>query len=181
MLRHSHQPVSDETVTYNSDFRAVYFANHFYNYYHAAPVEELCDYLESLALWGQNTLALWFDMHHFTSLSAPSAQQMLQKMVRLFEKAKALGMKTSLTHLANEYYTGAPKALLAENSTQSGKYKQKLGGYFYTELCPSNQQGEALLLTSFAQLLEAFGSVGLDYIMLWPYDQGGCTCDRCYP
>lgn len=181
LLRHSHQPVSDQTVTYNSDFRAVYFANHFYNYYHAAPVEELCDYLESLALWGQNTLALWFDMHHFTSLSAPSAQQMLQKMVRLFEKAKELGMKTSLTHLANEYYTGAPKALLAENSTQSGKYKQKLGGYFYTELCPSNQQGEAFLLTSFAQLLEAFGSVGLDYIMLWPYDQGGCTCDRCYP
>ena len=30
-------------------------------------------------------------------------------------------------------------------------------------------------------LLACFDGVGLDYLMLWPYDQGGCTCARCYP
>lgn len=181
LVRHQQTEIKNQNVSFNSDFRSVYFANHFYNYYHAAPVEEICEYLESLALWGQNTLGLWFDMHHFVSISEPKAQEMLQKMMRLFEKAKSLGMKTSLTHLANEYYVGAPKELLAENSTQSGKYKEKLCGYYYTELCPSKKQGEEMLLASFDELLVAFNSVGLDYVMLWPYDQGGCTCDDCYP
>jgi len=181
LLRQSQQTISNQTVNFSSNFRSTYFANHFHNYYHAATVDELCDYLETLALWGQNTLGLWFDMHHFASLSDPQAQEMLNKMKGLFQKAKSLGMKTALTHLANEYYVGAPGELLAENSTQSGKYHKKLCGYYYTEICPSKKQGEQLLLASFDELLDSFASVGIDYLMLWPYDQGGCTCDDCYP
>ncbi|MBQ9132321.1 MAG: hypothetical protein IJX62_07620, partial [Clostridia bacterium] len=181
LLRHQQTGIQSKTVEFFSDFRSVYFANHFYNYYHSAPVEELCEYLESLALWGETTLSLWFDMHHFTSISDPHAQAMIQRMVRLFEKARSLGMKTSLTRLTNEYYVGAPKHLLAENTVVPGRYKSKLCGYYYTELCPSNTEGEALLLESFEELLGCFSEVGLDCIMLWPYDQGGCTCEKCYP
>lgn len=181
LLRHRNGKIKSETVTYNSDFRAVYFANHFHNYYHSAPTEEVLDYIESLALWGQNTLCLWFDMHHFESISSPDAKAMLTKMEALFKKAKSLGMKTSLTHLANEYYVGADKEYLAENSTENGKYNKKLVGYYYTELCPSLEGGEKLLLASFKELLSHFSAVGLDNILFWPYDQGGCTCDKCYP
>ncbi len=181
LVRHQNDDIKSQTVTFNSDFRSVYFANHFYNYYHAAPVEEVCEYIESLALWGQSVLCLWFDMHHFESISSPEAVAMLNKMKKLFEKAKSLGMKTSLTRLANEYYMGADKSVLAENSADSGKYKFKLSGYYYTEVCPSVKEGEDLILSSFDELMESFSSVGLDYIQLWPYDQGGCTCDKCYP
>jgi len=181
LVRHQHTEIRSKSVDFFSGFRSVYFANHFYNYYHAAPVEELCEYLESLALWGETTLSLWFDMHHFTSISAPEADAMLAKMVRLFEKARSLGMKTSLTRLPNEYYMGAPKELLAENAIVPGRYQKKLCGFFYKELCPSNPAGEALLLESFEELLQRFSEVGLDCIMLWPYDQGGCTCEKCYP
>ncbi|MBQ9121578.1 MAG: hypothetical protein IJY12_04350 [Clostridia bacterium] len=181
LLRHQETEIESKTVHFAADFRAVYFANHFYNYYHAAPTEELCDYLESLALWGQSALCLWFDMHHFESLCDPRAEQMLQKMTRLFEKARSLGMKTSLTRLPNEYYVGANPALLAENTVTQGRYREKLCGFYYTELCPSKKEGEALLLSSFDALMTRFASVGLDYIMLWPYDQGGCTCEACYP
>lgn len=181
LVRHQEIGIKNRTVTFESDFRAVYFANHFYNYYHSAPVEELCEYLESLALWGQSALSLWFDMHHFEGLSTPDAEQMLQKMICLFKKARSLGMKTALTRLPNEYYAGAPRSLLAENTTEGGRYKHKLCGFYYTELCPSKKQGESLLLSSFNELMTRFASVGLDYIMLWPYDQGGCTCEHCYP
>lgn len=181
LLRHQHERIDNQDVLMSSDFRAVYFATHFFNYYHEAPIDEIGDYLESLALWGQNTLCIWFDMHHFASLSDREAQEMIERCRRLFAKAKALGMKTSLTHLANEYYKGAPGELLAQNSTESGKYFRNLCGYFGTELCPSNTEGEVRLLSSFDALLTCFAEVGVDYIMLWPYDQGGCTCDACYP
>lgn len=181
LIRNRHGTLKSRTVTFHSDFRAVYFANHFYNYYHAAPVGEICEYLESLALWGQSALCLWFDMHHFRAISTPEAEQMLEKMILIFKKARSLGMKTSLTRLTNEYYAGAEKKLLAENSVADGRYVRKLCGFYYTELCPSKQEAEALLLDSFDELMARFSSVGLDYIFLWPYDQGGCTCERCYP
>ncbi len=181
LVRHQSKGIESKTTTFNSSLRASYFANHFYNFYHSAPVEEILEYLESLALWGQSALCLWFDMHHFNGISDTDAEAMLLKMESLFKKAKSLGMKTSLMHLGNEYYKGAPKDILAENSTESGRYKLKLSGYYYTELCPSNPDGEKFLLSSFDELMCRFSSVGLDYIMIWPYDQGGCTCEKCYP
>lgn len=181
LLRHQQDCIENQSVSMASNFRAVYFATHFFNYYHEAPIEELCEYLESLALWGQNTLCIWFDMHHYDSITCEDAQVMIDRCRRMFVKARELGMKTSLTHLANEYYKGAPKALLAQNSTESGKYFRALCGFFGMELCPSSQMGEAYLLRSFDELLSCFDDVGIDYIMLWPYDQGGCTCDACYP
>ncbi len=181
LIRHQAKGIKSKTVTFNSSLRASYFANHFYNYYHSSPTEEIFEYLESLALWGQSALCLWFDMHHFSKIQDPDAEAMLLKMESLFKKAKSLGMKTSLMHLGNEYYKDAPKEYLSENSIESGRYKLKLCGYYYTELCPSNKDGEKLLLSSFDELMCRFSSVGLDYILLWPYDQGGCTCEKCYP
>ena len=181
LVRHQETEMKNHAVKFDSDFRAVYFANHFYNYYHSAPAKEICEYLETLALWGASALVLWFDMHHFHTLDSDDAKAMTDKMLTLFQKAKSLGMKTALTHLSNEYYVGAPRELLAENIVTAGKYKNKLCGYYYTELCPSQKNGEKLLLDSFDALLSRFSSVGLNYVMLWPYDQGGCTCDACFP
>lgn len=91
-------------------------------------------------------------------------------------------MKTALTRLSNEYYVDvAPRTLLAENTTNGGRYHTKLCGFYHTEICPSKPEGKALLLSSFDDLMTKLESIGLDYIMLWPYDQGGCTCERCYP
>lgn len=181
LVRHQETGIQNQDVKFDSDFRAVYFANHFYNYYHSAPTQEICEYLESLSLWGASALVLWFDMHHFHALDTDDAKAMTDKMLTLFQKAKSLGMKTALTHLSNEYYVGATQELLAENTVESGKYTNKLCGYYYTELCPSRQNGEKLLLDSFDALMSRFSSVGLNYVMLWPYDQGGCTCDACFP
>ncbi len=181
LVRNQHRRIQSKTVTFNSDFRVTYFANHFYNYYHSAPVDEIFDYIESLALWGQTGVCLWFDMHHFTSFCDDSAKAMLQKMRAIFQKVKSLGMKCYLTFLANEYFAGAPKELLAENSTEGGRYFYKPAGFYFTELCPSKQDGEKLLLAVFEELLKQFVDIGIDGVTLWPYDQGGCTCKDCFP
>lgn len=181
MLRNGIENTQSFFCHFDEEIRAIYFANHFHNYYHCAPIEEVLDYLESLALWGQSTVWLWFDMHHFSSIEMPEAKEMIGRMKRIFAKAKSLGMKTALTKLANEYYAGAPKEVLAENSTKSGLYKAKMGGFFNTEICPSVAAGKRLIFQALEEFLAAFDDTGIDYITLWPYDQGGCSCEKCYP
>ncbi len=166
---------------FDQEVRAIYFANHFHNYYHCAPMNEILEYIESLALWGQSCVWLWFDMHHFYGIETLEAEEMIGRMKKIFAKARSLGMKTALTKLANEYYEGAPQEVLAENSTQSGLYSSRMCGFFNTEICPSNQEGKKLIIKALEDLLNAFSDVGVDYITLWPYDQGGCSCEKCYP
>ena len=47
------------------EVRGIYFATHFHNFYHVAPIEDVQRYVEDLGLWGYNTLMVWYDMHHF--------------------------------------------------------------------------------------------------------------------
>ncbi len=44
--------------------RGIYFATHFNNFYHDAPIEEVERYVEELGLWGFNTVAFWYDMRY---------------------------------------------------------------------------------------------------------------------
>lgn len=181
LLRNQHTHIQSTEIKMANDYRGVYFATHFFNYYHISPIEELYDYLENLALWGMNALWVWFDMHHYKSIQNDDAQEMIQRIRQMFIKAKELGMKTHMGHTSNEYYDGAPAHLLAQNSTESGKYFARPIGFYGKELCPSQLEGEKLLLSSFDELLTYFDDIGIDSVGLSPYDQGGCTCDACYP
>ena len=49
--------------------RGIYFATHFHNFYHDAPLEEVQRYVEDLGLWGFNVLAVWYDMRHSETVS----------------------------------------------------------------------------------------------------------------
>lgn len=158
----------------------IYFANHFFNFYHEAPIGEICKYIDELKNEGQNAVCLWFDMHHYSGADDVGAREMLEKMNALFSYAHSVGMKICVTLLANEYYKNAPAELRAENSTENGLYHSKLNGFYYTELCPSRHEGRRLITESKRELFGAL-SEQPDYIILWPYDQGGCTCEKCFP
>ncbi len=94
--------------------RGIYFATHFHNWYHDAPIEKVERYIEELALWGYNILSVWFDMHHYSGINDPAAQEMLTRLHMMLETAKRIGMKTGLTTLANEAYADSPESLRAE-------------------------------------------------------------------
>lgn len=154
--------------------RGIYFASHFHNYYHEAPVEKVTNYIEELALWGYNALEVWFDMHGFYGISDPEAVAMLDRLALLLRIGKSVGMKISIGILANEGYNSSPKKLRAKPTGRS---------HYGVEICPSQPGGIELILQQVNDELDAFSKRGvtLDFLSLCPYDQGGCGCDQCAP
>lgn len=159
-------------------FRMIYFATHFHNFYHDAPIEKVTAYIEELVLWGYNSLNVWFDMHHFTGIDDPAAQIMLDRLAQLLGAGKSAGMKTMITVLGNEGYSSTPDTLRMTTPLQI-----KLRGKYGVEICPSQPGGPALILKQVEQELDEFKKRGVepDYFGVWPYDQGGCGCTQCTP
>lgn len=161
--------------------RAMYFASHFHNVYHDAPLETITRYVEDLALWGCNALSVWFDMHHYQAIDDPAAQAMIARLKAILQAAEAVGMSPGLTTLANEGFASTPEALKADWTAGHDGYFRAPGGHYHCEVCPDKPGGMELILQTRRQVFEAFREVDLGFIWLWPYDQGGCTCTACAP
>jgi hypothetical protein len=160
--------------------RAIYFASHFHNWYHIAPIEEVERYVEELALYGCNCLSVWFDLHHYGSIDDPAARAMIDRLRAILTAANRVGIGASMTMLGNEGFTSTPDALKATDAVQNG-YHRSPGGFYNTEVCPSQPGGMELILRNREAVFEAFAGIQFDYIWIWPYDQGGCTCADCAP
>lgn len=160
--------------------RGMYYASHFFNFYHSAPMEQVFAVTEDLAMRGCNALLVWFDMHHYEGIDASDAVEMAERLRGILRYASAMGMKTAMLMLSNEGFGGTPEALRATNDL-IGRYFLKPRGFYGTEICPSVPGGMEELLRQRRQVLEAFRGIDLDYICYWPYDQGGCTCEKCQP
>jgi hypothetical protein len=160
--------------------RGIYFATHFHNFYHEAPLDEVTRYIEELALWGGNTVSVWFDYHHYRGIDDPAAQAMLARLRGMLQAAEALGLDASLTSLANEGYADTPVELRAEWQAQHG-YHAAPQGHYHVELCPAKPGAIDLRLRWLDEVFEAFSGIDLRYLWIWPYDQGGCTCAACAP
>ena len=154
--------------------RGMYFATHFHNFYHDAPIKVVSNYIEELALWGINSLSVWFDMHHFESIDDPEAEVMLDRLSQLLRIGKQLGMETGIMCLANEGYRNTPEKIKA---TATGK------SHYGVEICPSTSAAVRLILKQIDDEVNRFQKKGvvLDRITIWPYDQGGCECKDCTP
>ena len=161
--------------------RAMYFATHFHNFYHDAPVEKVRRYVEELALWGCNALSVWFDMHHYNGIEDPEAQKMIERLRAVLDAGRSVGMGGALTTLANEGYANSPEDLRADWTAGHDGYHTPPGGHYHVELCPARPGAIELELKWRREILDAFSGIPLEYVWLWPYDQGGCTCSRCAP
>nr|MDO8114895.1 hypothetical protein [Candidatus Sigynarchaeota archaeon] len=161
-----------------NELRAVYFATHFFNFYHAAPVEKIVEYVEDLALWGFNAVVVCYDMHHLTGIDTPEARRFIDRLKAILTAAKETGLRPGLTMLANEGYANSPVELRADQSFPGTRHIR--GGYG-VELCTSKPAGKKLALQWLGEEFQAFSSIDIELIMLWPYDQGGCCCPECRP
>ncbi len=161
--------------------RAMYFASHFHNFYHDAPVDEVIRYVEDLALCGCNALSVWFDMHHYRGLDDPEAQAMVARLKTILAAANGVGIGAALTSIANEAYATTPEALRGDWTAGHDGYFKEPGGHYHVEICPNRPGGLELILKWREEMLDAFSGVNMEYFWIWPYDQGGCTCSRCAP
>ncbi len=82
--------------------RGIYFATHFYNFYQTAPVAQIERYVEELALWGMNALAVWYDMHHFRGFDDPEAVVFRGRLGFILRAARRLGLDTWLLVVGND-------------------------------------------------------------------------------
>ena len=160
--------------------RGMYFATHFENFYHSAPMEKVYEVIEDLALRGCNSLLVWFDMHHFDSMRDGGAQKLVSRLRDILGYANKIGIGGALTMLANEGFASSPEHLRAEWQVQNG-YRAEPHSHYHVEICPSKEGGREEILRARREMLAAFADLKIDYVVYWPYDQGGCTCADCAP
>lgn len=160
--------------------RGMYFASHFYNFYHVAPIEEVYEIIDDLALRGCNALMLCFGVQHFTSTKTPEAQKMISRLKEMFSYAARIGIAPAIIQFTNTSFQDTPKHLQAA-AEQQGEYISRLIAVYNYEICPSLPGGMDEIERQQREFLEAFSEIPIKYFALWPYDEGGCTCPDCAP
>lgn len=154
--------------------RGIYLATHYHNFYHDAPLDEVLQYVEDLGLWGYNTLAVWYDMHHFQGFDDPAGRAFRARLRAILQRAREIGLDVALTTVANEGYGNSPPALRADLSGMRGaKYE--------TDVCTGQAAGRDYVLGNFRAWFATVADLKPRYVWIWPYDSGGCGCDRCRP
>ena len=154
--------------------RGIYFATHFHNFYHEAPVEDIQHYVEDLALWGLNELVVWYDAHHFNGFEDPEAVEFRERLHDIMAAAKKIGMDVSLIVIGNEAYGNSPAELRA--APGGGR-----GGYYPCAVCPSKPDGLKYILKVLGEEFDWAADLKPRSVWIWPYDQGGCGCAECKP
>lgn len=161
------------TTSPDKQRRPIYFATHFGNWYCHAEMDELREYVEDLALAGYNELVTWFDLHHYRDFGDGAA--VWQRLAELDRLARGVGMGVGRVAIANESFQGQAPAGLGATGRLAGT------GY-ETDLCPSQPAGREIILANRRAFLERIrDTTQLDWLCLWPYDQGGCNCETCTP
>jgi hypothetical protein len=154
--------------------RGIYFATHFYNYYQTAPIEEEERYVDGLALWGVNSVSVWYDMHHFKGFTDPEAVAFRGRLKRILQAARRCGIGVGFMVIGNEAYADSPKDLRADP-------RGKRGGFYDVAVCPNKPGGLDYTLRILGELFDWARDLQPEYVCIWPYDQGGCGCDKCRP
>ena len=154
--------------------RGIYFATHFHNFYHDAPVEEVQRYVEDLGLWGYNAIAFWYDMHHFDGADDPKAVAFRARLHAICITAKQIGLDVVPGVIANEAYNNSPAGLRADPSGQRG-------GWYDCAVCPNKPGGMDYILSVLGNEFNWCADLKPAYVWIWPYDQGGCGCAQCRP
>ena len=153
--------------------RGMYFATHFHNFYHDAPVGKIQHYVEDLALWGLNELVVWYDAHHFNGFEDPEAVKFRKRLHDIMTAAKRSGMDVSLLVIGNEAYGDSP----AELRTSGGGR----GAVYPCAVCPSKPEGMKYILKVLGEEFDWAADLKPRSVWIWPYDPGDCGCAECKP
>lgn len=160
----------------HGSLRGMYFATHFHNWYHQASEPEISRYMEDLALWGVNAIKISFPMINLHDWSDPQTDSALAMIRQYAKTARELELQFA-TGLNNTMFIDAPKNIRA-TPLPDPTHRRGNSGH---PICPSNPEGHAYLMANARQFFEKLSDVGLDIVCFWPYDEGGCACEKCAP
>lgn len=164
-------------ITPDCSLRAIYFAVHLHNWYANAPREELEQYVEDLCLWGYNAIMLIVPVIDLYSFEEENARRSIEKSRSIFKLCKRLGMKVGLFICPNQGLRGAPHELDAVPNYDPAGGRGNAG----RNICPHKPGAVDYLRKVWNGMLSRYADTGLDYLVTWPYDEGGCGCEKCLP
>ena len=171
-------------------FRAHYFATHFSNFYQAAPLAKVSDYLEDIALWGVNTLIVAMcgpgtSPHGDGASPAPDDVWLApcwNRTRELLQLAKEIGLSAGVVFAPNlGFDSGHAGAHSGHSPVPFTAFPDPQGvrGHFGALSC--GFKGADYLLKIRRQAFGGLKDIGLDWIVSWPYDDGGCGCEDDWP
>ena len=153
--------------------RMIFLAQHFHNWYQQCGVQEIREYIEDLVLWGINGVVSVFSCLNFTGWDDPKLPSMISLFQNTLSIARELGLKVGFEYSNVDFMV--PRTDVAADKS---RVPSKTGNL----ICTSTEAGFAhyqQLLSRILDYSDAFG--GPDFITLWSYDEGGCSCERCFP
>jgi hypothetical protein len=156
--------------------RGMYFATHFHNWYHQASEPEIARYMEDLALWGVNAIMVAFPFINLKGWDDPQAEPAVAMLRRHAKAARDLGLQFAVG-ANNVMFIDAPEDIRATRLPDPTHRRGNSGN----PICPSNPEGHAYIMANIRQLFEKLSDIGLDIVVFWPYDEGGCACEQCLP
>ena len=176
---HALVPVETEKlITPKCSFRAIYFAVHFYNWYQMAPIEELERYVEDLLLYGYNTIVCIIPVVNITTFEDELFVKSVEKTRAIYQLAKKYGMKIGFIVNPNQGVKSSPEEFDADLSFDpTGSVRPHFG----KNLCQAKPGALEHMKFVWNSMLSQYKDIGLDYILTWPYDEGGCGCENCRP
>jgi hypothetical protein len=140
-----------------NSLRGFYFATHFYNFYHAAPIEEVYDRIVDLALRGCNCLMLCFGVQHYTGMDTPEAVTFVARMKQMLKFADQCGMAPALILFSNTGFADSYHGIEAQCEVDdSGRYIRNNVAEFNTEICPNAEGGMEEIERKFVYLLQTY-------------------------
>ena len=165
-------------------FRAHYIADHYDNFYQAAPVSNVSTYMEDIALWGVNTIIVELpgpsSFDHGQRTVAPNAPQiaaLTNRTLKLLAEARAIGLSPGLIVVPNQGYdAGKGKSPFPYTPFPDPEHVR---GNLGALSCAATARNYLIDLNR--KLLQQYSSVGIDWIVWWPYDEGGCGCHDDWP
>ncbi|MBN1350238.1 hypothetical protein JXJ21_12560 [candidate division KSB1 bacterium] len=164
------------TSTPHCSLRGMYFASHFHNWYQVAPEPEIRRYIEDLALWGVNAIKVCFPFINLTDWDDPEAEPMLEMVRRYARITRNLGLGFCIS-VNNTLFKGAAKQIRAVPLPDPTHRRGNSGN----PICPGNPEGHAYIIGNVRHLMEQLSDIGVNYLMFWTYDEGGCACEKCMP
>ena len=160
--------------------RGIQLDTHFCNFYHMASAEELTEYVEDLALWGINYLDVVFPLIDLLNWDDPEVEKIMGQISSIYKAAKSLGIKVGLEIVANQDFVNRREEFKATPNIDTLRRRRDNGN----NICPNSGGAmEYILKDTHGRAFELFKEKGvmLDFLCFWPYDEGGCGCEKCFP
>ena len=157
--------------------RIAYLARHFLNPYMEASAEEMCRYIDDLALDGINTYNFQIRMPAVDVARSDDREKsdFLRRSRTMVARVRQLGCALVGDGGSNQLPMDSPEEYRAAPNRNP---KAPPTGF---NACPAKPRAFAELMKRRRESLAELADVQFDYLVNWPYDEGGCGCETCHP